>query len=105
MVSGYAQNGLGTEVLNLYHDMELLGMQPDAVTFFGVLSSCANLGVQKVGIEIEKKIEHYGLGYNRFLKNALINMYAMCGNLARARSIFDNMPEKHLVSWTAIISG
>ncbi|KAL2509965.1 putative pentatricopeptide repeat-containing protein [Forsythia ovata] len=105
MVSGYAQNGLGTEVLNLYRDMELLGMQPDAVTFVGVLSSCANLGAQKVGIEVEEKIEHYGLGCNRFLKNALINMYARCGNLARARSIFDKMPEKNLVSWTAIISG
>ncbi|KAL2508828.1 putative pentatricopeptide repeat-containing protein [Forsythia ovata] len=105
MVSEYAQNGLGTGVLNLYRDMELLGMQPDAVTFLGVLSSCANLGAQKVGIEVEKKIEHYELGCNWFLKNALISMYARCGNLARARTIFDKMPKKNLVPWTTIISG
>lgn len=105
MISGCAQNGLGTEVLDLYRDMELSGMQPDAVTFVGVLSSCANLGAQKVGIEVEEKIKRYGLKFNRFLKNALINMYARCGNLTRAQAIFDEMPERNLVSWTAIISG
>lgn len=32
-------------------------------------------------------------------------MYARCGNLVRARAIFDGMHEKSLVSWTAIIGG
>ncbi|CAN4117308.1 unnamed protein product [Withania somnifera] len=93
MISGYAQNGFAGEV------------KPDAVTFVGVLSACANLGTQKIGFEVEEKIRSSGMRCNVFLNNALINMYARCGNLAKAQIIFDEMPEKSLVSWTAIIGG
>ncbi|XP_027173380.1 putative pentatricopeptide repeat-containing protein At3g11460, mitochondrial [Coffea eugenioides] len=105
MISGYAQNGLGTHALDLYYEMESSGISPNAVTFVGVLSSCANLGARRIGQEVEQKIWNLGLGFNLFLKNALINMHARCGNLVRARAIFDEMHEKSLVSWTAIIGG
>ncbi|XP_057466851.1 putative pentatricopeptide repeat-containing protein At3g11460, mitochondrial [Actinidia eriantha] len=105
MISGYAQNGLATHVLELYREMESSGISPDPVTLVGVLSSCANLGARKVGLKVEQQVECSGFGFNPFLKNALINMHARCGNLARARAIFDDMTEKNLVSWTAIIGG
>ncbi|CAL5350664.1 unnamed protein product [Camellia sinensis] len=105
MISGYAQNGLATQVLDLYHEMVSSGISPDPVSLVGVLSSCANLGAQRVGLEVEQRIERSKFEFNPFLKNALINMYARCGNLVRARAIFDEMPEKNLVSWTAIIGG
>ncbi|TYI65430.1 hypothetical protein E1A91_D09G157700v1 [Gossypium mustelinum] len=105
MISGYAQNGLAADVLELYRKMETAGVCPDAVTFVGVLSSCANLGAVSVGHEVEQRIESSRLGLNPFLNNALINMYARCGNLVKARAIFDGMPVKSVVSWTAIIGG
>ncbi|KAL0309511.1 UNVERIFIED_CONTAM: putative pentatricopeptide repeat-containing protein, mitochondrial [Sesamum radiatum] len=105
MISGYSQNGLGKEVLDLYQEMQSLGVCPDEVTFVGVLSSCANLGAQRIGREVEEKIDRLGIGFNPFLKNSLVSMYARCGNLMRARAIFDAMPEKNLVSWTAILGG
>lgn len=105
MVSGYAQNGLATNVLELYHNMKSQGVQPDPVTLVGVLSSCANLGSQSVGREVEFKIQANGFGNNPFLSNALINMYSRCGNLTKAQQLFDEMPERTLVSWTAIIGG
>ncbi|XP_047327970.1 putative pentatricopeptide repeat-containing protein At3g11460, mitochondrial [Impatiens glandulifera] len=105
MVSGYAQNGLATNVLDLYHEMELLRIKPDPVTFVGVLSSCANLGAKQIGLKVEHQIESSGFQSNMFLKNALINMHARCGNLAKAQAIFDSMLDKRLVSWTSIIGG
>ncbi|XP_022767050.1 putative pentatricopeptide repeat-containing protein At3g11460, mitochondrial [Durio zibethinus] len=105
MISGYAQNGLAANVLELYKKMEASKVCPDAVTFVGVLSSCAHLGAISVGREVEQRIESSGLGLNPFLNNALINMYSRCGNLVKARAIFDGMPVKSVVSWTAIIGG
>uniref|UniRef100_A0A2N9GLL0 DYW domain-containing protein n=1 Tax=Fagus sylvatica TaxID=28930 RepID=A0A2N9GLL0_FAGSY len=105
MISGYAQNGHARHVLDLYHEMELTGICPDPVTFLGVLSSCAYIGAHKVGCEIEQQIQCRGFGSNPFLSNALIYMYARCGNLGKARAIFDHMPEKSVISWTAIIGG
>ncbi|KAL5067680.1 hypothetical protein RYX36_018567 [Vicia faba] len=107
MISGYAQNGHARNVLELYFEMKKGGVNPDPVTLLGVLCSCANLGAQGIGREVERKIEQLGFRSNSFLTNALINMYARCGNLVRAREVFDCMDERNrsVVSWTAIIGG
>ncbi|XP_042045931.1 putative pentatricopeptide repeat-containing protein At3g11460, mitochondrial isoform X2 [Salvia splendens] len=105
MISGYSQNGLCAEVLDLFRDMQCSGVPPDEVTLVGVLSSCANLGEQRIGLEVEEMIKVRGFESNPFLRNSLISMYARCGNLVRARTNFDAMADKTLVSWTAIIGG
>lgn len=40
-----------------------------------------------------------------YVTNHLINMYAKCGDLECAHQLFDEMPDRNLVSWTALISG
>lgn len=107
MVSCYAQNGLADKVLELYDEIRVSGrVRVDAVTLVSVLSACANLGARALGHEIERDISgDRSFNSNLFLKNALINMHARCGDLNRACEIFDCMQEKTLVSWTAIISG
>lgn len=105
MISGYAQNGFATEVLDLYREMKLIGVHPDPVTLVGVLSSCTHLGAHGFGREVERQIQLCGFDLNPFLKNSLINMYARCGNLVKAHEIFDSMPEKSIVSWTGVIGG
>ena len=37
--------------------------------------------------------------------NALISMYSKCGDLAVARKVFDKMPERNLVTWSAMMAG
>lgn len=105
MISGYAQNGFATEVLDLYREMKLCGIYPDPVTLVGVLSSCTHLGAHSVGREVEQQVQLCGFDSNPFLKNSLINMYARCGNLVKAREIFDSVLEKSIVSWTGVIGG
>ncbi|WCJ34292.1 Pentatricopeptide repeat (PPR) superfamily protein [Euphorbia peplus] len=105
MINGYSQNGLANEVLELYKEMKSSGVSPDPVTFSGVLSSCAHLGAHDVGREIEEQMKVCGFALNPYLNNALINMYARCGNLVKAREIFDGMPVKSVVSWTAMVGG
>ncbi|MBA0694462.1 hypothetical protein Goari_004753 [Gossypium aridum] len=34
-----------------------------------------------------------------------MNMYSRCGNVSKAREVFDSMEEKNIVAWTAMISG
>ncbi|CAA7057885.1 unnamed protein product [Microthlaspi erraticum] len=103
VISGYSQNGLAHEVLELYEKMKSSGVYPDPVTLVSVLSSCAHLGAQRIGQEVEKIVEANGFVSNVFVSNALISMYARCGNLAKARGVFDVIPVKSLVSWTAMI--
>jgi pentatricopeptide repeat protein len=39
-----------------------------------------------------------------FLTNTLINMYVKCGNMEFACKVFEDMPERNVVSWTAMIA-
>ncbi|KAH0927482.1 hypothetical protein HID58_019738 [Brassica napus] len=103
VMSGCAQNGLAYDVLEIYEEMKSYGVRPDPVTLVSVLSSCAHLGAQRIGQEVEKLVEANGFVSNVFVCNALISMYARCGNLAKARGVFDVMPVRSLVSWTAMI--
>lgn len=107
MISGYAQNGLAPRVLDLYCEMERSGeVKPDPVTLVGVLASCAHLGAYSFGRRIENYIaQNPFYDSNIYLKNALINLHARCGDLARAQDIFDMMQKRSIVSWTALIAG
>ncbi|CAN8271527.1 unnamed protein product [Cochlearia groenlandica] len=40
-----------------------------------------------------------------FLSNHLITMYAKCGSIVYARKVFDEISERNVVSWTALITG
>ncbi|XP_031474841.1 pentatricopeptide repeat-containing protein At2g13600-like [Nymphaea colorata] len=47
------------------------------------------------------------LAYDRFLcvGNALINVYVRCGNLDSARKVFEEIPERDVLSWTSLVAG
>ncbi|XP_077250111.1 pentatricopeptide repeat (PPR) superfamily protein [Tasmannia lanceolata] len=105
MISCYSQNGLATKALELYRELENSGVEPDPVCLVGVLSSCAHLGARSIGRDVERRIESGKFGFNVFLTNALINMYARCGELSHAHKLFNEMPERNIISWTAIIAG
>uniref|UniRef100_A0A0D9V770 DYW domain-containing protein n=1 Tax=Leersia perrieri TaxID=77586 RepID=A0A0D9V770_9ORYZ len=109
VLSAHAQNGLAVEALELYRRMrgpEGAGVEPDAVTLVGVLSSCAHLGARCVGLDVERYVWERLPGFraNVQLCNALINFHARCGGLPRAQQLFDEMPERSIVSWTALIT-
>src|SRR6202041_1543521 len=39
------------------------------------------------------------------MRTCLLNMYAKCGSIDDARSVFDNMESRNVVSWNAMIAG
>ncbi|GAV56695.1 PPR domain-containing protein/PPR_2 domain-containing protein, partial [Cephalotus follicularis] len=40
-----------------------------------------------------------------YIANSLVNLYAKCGNLAKARLVFESITNKDDVSWTCLING
>ncbi|MED6218103.1 hypothetical protein PIB30_023818 [Stylosanthes scabra] len=40
-----------------------------------------------------------------FLQNHLLNMYVKIGDLPSARKVFDEMPHRNVVSWSAVMAG
>ncbi|XP_062228295.1 pentatricopeptide repeat-containing protein At4g30700 [Phragmites australis] len=105
MISGYAQNGLTEMAVALFQQMQALNVQPNPITISSTLSACAQLGALSLGKWVHEIITKQNLELNVYVMTALIDMYAKCGSIAEARSIFDRMDNKNVVSWNAMISG
>ena len=105
MIAIYANNSMAGEAVRLYEEMERERVAPDAITFVSVLPACGDLSALSLGARIHTHIKSKSFCPNLFLENALVDMYSKCGDLISARSVFDAMKNKDVVSWTSIISG
>eukprot|EP01018_Ginkgo_biloba_P009797 Gb_07754 [translate_table: standard] len=105
MIAVYAQNGYFDEALKFFQQMQLIGVRPNSVTFASVIPACANLAALKKAKEVHEDILRSGFQSNVFVGSALVDMYAKCGSIQDAHSVFDKMPERNVVSWNAIIVG
>lgn len=104
LIVACAQQGHTVKALKLFHQMIQEGMKPDAVTFASTLSACANLADLAEGEVIYGLIISHGLESNVAVGNGLINMYGKCGALEKARSVFDRMHQRDIVTWNALIA-
>ncbi|XP_010089840.2 pentatricopeptide repeat-containing protein At1g08070, chloroplastic [Morus notabilis] len=106
MISGLAIHGLGTEALELFHDMEGLKIEPDEITFLGLLGACSHGGLVDEGrycfkimqekYNIVPKVQHYG---------CIIDLLSRAGYLEDALGVLRNMPfEPDVLAWKAILS-
>ena len=72
-------------------------------TFVGMLNAFIEPISLADGKFIHCIILSCGYGLDVIVGNALINMYGKCDSLRFARSIFDKMLERDVISWTLII--
>ncbi|KAI7726247.1 hypothetical protein M8C21_008591, partial [Ambrosia artemisiifolia] len=107
MVSGYSLNdGLSEEALSCFKQMQREGYRPDDCTFVCVISASSNLSSPNQGKQIHCLALKSDISSNRIsVSNALITMYAKCGNLKDARLVFDKMPEHNTVTFNSLITG
>ncbi|KAK6155841.1 hypothetical protein DH2020_010089 [Rehmannia glutinosa] len=105
LISGYAETGSYEDALALYFQMVEEGVKPDQYTFPRVLKACGGVGMIQVGEELHRQVIRSGFGNNTFVLNALVDMYAKCGNIVRARKVFNSIEKKELVSWNSMING
>ncbi|KAL6502988.1 hypothetical protein OROHE_024156 [Orobanche hederae] len=105
MISAYVQAQRGREALSLFHEMQAMEIEPDEVTMVCCLSACSLLGALDVGIWIHHYIEKHNLFLNVVLGTALVDMYAKCGNINKALQVFDEIPGRNALTYTAIICG
>eukprot|EP01018_Ginkgo_biloba_P014106 Gb_03263 [translate_table: standard] len=105
LIAGYAQNGHSEEALKQFCQMRWTGMKPNQFTFASVLSACANLAALQQGKQVYAHILKTGFVSDVFVGSALVDMYAKCGSMEKAHKVFDKMPKRNVVSWTAMIVG
>jgi pentatricopeptide repeat protein len=106
LIAGYAQHGHGEEALKCYREMRSRGFSPTPTTFVCTLKACGNMGSMDLGREIHAEVAKKGLvKANVLVGTTLVDMYAKCGALAQAQEVFDELVDRDLVAWNALLAG
>ncbi|MQM04110.1 hypothetical protein Taro_036906 [Colocasia esculenta] len=105
LIGGCVQMERAKEALSLFREMQQSHVEPNEMTMVNVLSACAQLGAHDVGLWADHFMEKHKFHLNVALGTALVDMYAKCGNIGKACSVFMDMPEKNELTWTAMING
>ncbi|KAL4189466.1 hypothetical protein AMTRI_Chr08g165510 [Amborella trichopoda] len=106
MIMAYAHHGLGDEALYLFREMEKRAIEPDAITFLGVLSSCRHVGLVEEGWhyfysmvcehKIDPGLDHYA---------CMVDLLGRAGLLDQAKEFIRSMPIlPNAVVWGSLLS-
>lgn len=106
IISGYQQNGFADEAVDLFFQMnEDAATEADSATLVSLVSACSQLGRSDFGEWVRDYMSQKGIELNAILGTSLINMYSRCSDVRKAREVFNELKERNVVSWTAMISG
>jgi pentatricopeptide repeat protein len=104
MICGLANHGHANEAIEHFRRMIELGLQPDEITFIGVLSACCHAGLVEEGREffslmdskyhLKRKMKHY---------SCMIDLLGRAGHLDEAEKLANTMPmDPDAVVWGAL---
>ncbi|CAB83139.1 putative protein [Arabidopsis thaliana] len=109
LINGYVMCGKYKEALDLFREMQLpkpneAFVRPNEFTMSTVLSACGRLGALEQGKWVHAYIDKYHVEIDIVLGTALIDMYAKCGSLERAKRVFNALgSKKDVKAYSAMI--
>ncbi|KAI0495488.1 hypothetical protein KFK09_021789 [Dendrobium nobile] len=91
------------EAIYAFHSLESKTLQRR--TYANLFVACAQLKSIHHGRLVHRHLSSSKVISDIILHNHILIMYGKCGAMDDARQLFDIMPERNIVSWTAMISG
>lgn len=80
------------------------GVFPNKFTYPFVLKACAGIGDFRLGQQLHGSLLKFGFEWDLHVGNTMVHMYGSCrGGVDSARKVFDEMPERNSVTWSAVI--
>lgn len=121
LIGAYAQQGRAEIALELYQQMWVEGVSPDARTFVNALQACGMVAEKEgavgadgqltrlmsleQGKEIHADVWRKGYVADVYVANTLVSMYGKCGSITDAQYVFDRLSRRDVVSWNAMLAG
>jgi pentatricopeptide repeat protein len=106
MLSCYSQAGNCHGATNLFIKMSKHGMKPNEFTISSVIDACAS---PTAGVDQGRLFHAVSIKYRYqdaiWVGSALVSMYARKGSIDSARSVFERLTDRDLVSWNSMILG
>lgn len=100
MIAGCVRNKNYGEAFSI-----MSSRRPNVIAMTSVLAACSDNSDLCVGKQIHCLAIRLGFTSDTQLCNALLDMYAKCGQIVKAKTLFDWTPHKDVISWTTMIDG
>lgn len=105
IIAGFIFNNLPKPVLRVYEKMRVAGVMMDKFTFPCVIkafSGCEDV----VGLKnVHGLVFKFGLDHDLFVGSAVVHGYLKFESMVDAHQVFDEMPDRDVVLWNAMING
>lgn len=105
LISGYVQYGFAEEAIELFENMQFVGISPNPFTFSCILKACAITRALELGLQLNSDIIEAGLEFEIVVANTLITMYCECKRFDLACGVLSRLPYRDAATWSAIFTG
>ncbi|CAI8595509.1 unnamed protein product [Vicia faba] len=102
-IVGLVQNGREEVAVSVFREMIRCSVIPNHFTLSSILHACSSLAMLEVGEQIHAVTMKLGVDGNKYADAALIHLYGKCGNVEKARSVFNLLTELDVVSFNSMI--
>ncbi|KAI3790230.1 hypothetical protein L2E82_03120 [Cichorium intybus] len=99
----YCRMGYLENALLGFCEMVENGFEADNFVLPNVLKACSGLSFTEFGKGVHGYVIKKGFEGCVFVASSLVDMYGKCGALKDARKVFDNMPERNVVTWNSMM--
>ncbi|KAK7244858.1 hypothetical protein RIF29_39686 [Crotalaria pallida] len=94
-----------SDTLLAFIRMKAHGSVPDRYTYPSVIKACCGMGKVWEGKMVHGSALRCGVDGDVFVGTSLIDLYGKCGEIGDADKVFDGMPVRNVVSYTAMVVG
>ncbi|XP_022752714.1 pentatricopeptide repeat-containing protein At5g59600 isoform X1 [Durio zibethinus] len=105
IIGAYSRRGYYQEAINIFSEMQAEGFEVNKYVIPSILKACAHVLDEETGKKIHCSCLKKSFENDAFVTSSLIDMYSKCGQVEKAKKVFDAMFEKDLVALNAVISG
>ncbi|CAN8268121.1 unnamed protein product [Cochlearia groenlandica] len=106
MIVGYAQSGFGQEALTLFDEMKNNNVEPNHVTFVGVLTACSHVGLTEQGLKLYATMQtEHNISPTKEHCSCVVDLLARAGYLNEAEKFIEEMNRKpDVIVWKTLLA-
>ncbi|XP_010553704.1 PREDICTED: pentatricopeptide repeat-containing protein At1g56690, mitochondrial-like [Tarenaya hassleriana] len=104
MIKLHERKGFELEAFKLFTLMQRRGIRPTFPSLISILSLCGSLTSLSHGRQVHARLVRSQFDVDVYVASVLMTMYVKCGELAKAKLVFDRFATKDIVMWNSIIS-
>lgn len=105
MISGCIENGEEERAFHVYSQMRLMGVLPDEFTIATLAKASSCLTALEQGRQIHANALKLNCTGDPFVGTSLVDMYAKCGSIDDAYSLFKRIEMRNIAAWNAMLVG